>query len=176
MKRDLLEHGKLLGYHTPLNVATHVDDIRVFSDSNGEIYQFYQQLPKYLPLKDLGDNHDFLGMEVNSSKEGVKLFQKKHTKKVLKRFGKFQACINANKTHGEATTSSPANSDSCDSQFPCQTAIASQLYLAVNTRPDILYAVVHLSQFMPCYNDSRWTAAKHTLRFVKGTISRGLSY
>ena len=53
--------------------------------------------------------------------------------------------------------------------------IGSLLYL-VHTRPDICFAVSALSQFMTDPRHVHWIAAKHVLRYLRGTIGCGLSY
>jgi hypothetical protein len=53
--------------------------------------------------------------------------------------------------------------------------IGSLMYL-VNTRPDICYAVNVLSQFMSQPRQTHWIAAKHVLRYLRGTIGYGLRY
>ena len=49
------------------------------------------------------------------------------------------------------------------------------MYL-VNTRPDISFAVNSLSQFMVDPRRVHWTAAKHILRYIRGTMEYGLVY
>jgi hypothetical protein len=49
------------------------------------------------------------------------------------------------------------------------------MYL-VNTRPDICYAVSALSQFMSQPRQIHWVAAKHVLRYLRGTVGYGLRY
>jgi hypothetical protein len=53
--------------------------------------------------------------------------------------------------------------------------IASLMHL-VNIRPDICYAVSVLSQFMSQPRKTHSIAAKHVLRYLRGTISYGLRY
>jgi hypothetical protein len=62
------------------------------------------------------------------------------------------------------------DSDKIDPQL-----IGSLMYL-VNTRLDICYAVNVLSQFMSQSRQTHWTAAKHVLRYLQGTIGYGLRY
>jgi hypothetical protein len=45
-----------------------------------------------------------------------------------------------------------------------------------NTRPNICYAVNVLSQFMSEPRQTRWIAAKHVLRYLRGTVGYGLRY
>ena len=51
-----------------------------------------------------------------------------------------------------------------------------QLMYLVNTRPDISFAVNSLSQFMVDPRRVHWTAAKHILRYIRGTVEYGLVY
>ena len=53
--------------------------------------------------------------------------------------------------------------------------IGSLMYL-VHTRPDICYTVNALSQFMSDLKHIHLIAAKHVLRYVRGTITYGLRY
>jgi len=53
--------------------------------------------------------------------------------------------------------------------------IGSLMYL-VNTRLDFCYAINTLSQFMVEPKRAHWAAAKHILRYVRGTVNFGLRY
>ena len=53
--------------------------------------------------------------------------------------------------------------------------IGSLMYF-VHTRPDICYIVNALSQFMSDPKHIHLIAAKHILRYVRGTITYGLNY
>jgi len=59
------------------------------------------------------------------------------------------------------------SSDRVDSTIYRQ-MIGSLMYLT-NTRPDICFAVNTLSQFMVEPRRVHWIAAKHVLRYLKGT-------
>ncbi|BES92275.1 Hydra magnipapillata [Nesidiocoris tenuis] len=54
-------------------------------------------------------------------------------------------------------------------KFPYQSLIGSLMYLASGTRPDIAFSVNYLSQFNTKYDEATWKAAKHVLRYLKGT-------
>ena len=53
--------------------------------------------------------------------------------------------------------------------------IGSLMYL-VNTRPDICFVVSTLSQYMCEPRQTHWVAAKHVLRYLRGTVGYGLRY
>jgi len=51
------------------------------------------------------------------------------------------------------------------------------MYLAMFTRPDIMYAVNFIqSQFNTNYSTEHWVAAKSILRYLRGTEDYGLMY
>ena len=76
---------------------------------------------------------------------------------------------NLKKLHDAVTRSNPMD----PTQY--RQLIGSLLYL-VHTRPDICYAVSALSQFMSSPKHIHWIAAKHILKYLKGTQDYGLRY
>jgi hypothetical protein len=50
------------------------------------------------------------------------------------------------------------------------------MYLSTCTRPDISFAVRELARYMSNYGMKHYKAAKHLLRYLKGTMSRGIIY
>jgi hypothetical protein len=54
--------------------------------------------------------------------------------------------------------------------------IGSLMYLAVTTRPDIAYAAGVLARFNFNSALSHWLAAKHVLRYLKGTVDYRIAY
>ena len=58
---------------------------------------------------------------------------------------------------------------------PYHLAIGSLMYLAMGTRPDLTFAVQHLSQFASNPSSAHWTAVKRAFRYVKGTYNYSLT-
>ena len=50
------------------------------------------------------------------------------------------------------------------------------MYLAITTRPDIVYAARVLARFNSNPGPAHWQAAKHVLCYLKGTIDHKLVY
>jgi hypothetical protein len=50
------------------------------------------------------------------------------------------------------------------------------MYAAVGTRPDIAFAINRLVSFTVNPTMCHWTAAKHVLRYLKGTKNMGITY
>ncbi|KDQ06824.1 hypothetical protein BOTBODRAFT_120967, partial [Botryobasidium botryosum FD-172 SS1] len=54
-------------------------------------------------------------------------------------------------------------------KVPYRPLIGTLMYIAVGTRPNIMFAVQYLSQFLDCYGAAHWEAAKRVARYLKGT-------
>jgi hypothetical protein len=50
------------------------------------------------------------------------------------------------------------------------------LHLAINTRPDIAFAVARLTQYTIKPNSQCWAALKRLIRYLKGTRTKGIIY
>ena len=57
-----------------------------------------------------------------------------------------------------------------------RSAISSLMYMAIGTRPDISFAVQHLSQFMSNPAPAHWMAVKRVFWYLNGTRSLGITY
>jgi len=66
--------------------------------------------------------------------------------------------------------------DESDDALPYREAVGSLMYLMVGTRPDLAIAVGKLSRFVSCYGKEHWAAIKRVLRYVKGSMDKGLVF
>ena len=67
------------------------------------------------------------------------------------------------------------NSDPVDSR-KYREIIGSLIYLMTCTRPDLSYAVGKLSQYLSEPRQQHWVAAKHILKYLRGTSHYELRY
>eukprot|EP00253_Pinus_taeda_P032349 PITA_32349 len=125
-------------------------------------------------MKDLGQMHYFLGLEVWQQKGEIFLVQGRYATEILKRFrmGDYRPMATPMITNCKKTD---ASEDKDVDPTLYRQLIMSLMYL-VNTRPNICYAVNTLSQFMVEPNRAHWATAKHVLRYLQGTIDYGLLY
>jgi hypothetical protein len=65
----------------------YVDDLIVTSSSSEAVTALLQDLKKEFALKDLGDLHYFLGIEVQREKDGIVLSQGKYARDILAHVG-----------------------------------------------------------------------------------------
>src|SRR5688572_33078851 len=62
------------------------------------------------------------------------------------------------------------------STIPYMSAVGALMYLAIGTRPDIMFSVAKLTQYNNNPGPHHWQAVKHILRYIKGTMDLKLTY
>ncbi|XP_066385230.1 uncharacterized protein [Miscanthus floridulus] len=152
----------------------YVDDIIVASSSQDATNALLQDLQQEFALKDLGDLHYFLGIEVKRKQGGLVLSQERYASDVLARSG-------MNKCKPVDTPLSSIEKLSVldgvklgpeDSTW-YRSLVGALQYLTL-TRPDISFVVNKVCQFLHAPTSVHWSAVKRILRYVKGTIRLGL--
>jgi hypothetical protein len=134
-----------------------------------------QILQSRFNMKDLGEVHSILGMEViRNRKSGTLILrQSGYLRDVLYQF-------NMSNSKPVATpldsTKNVAVSQTCASDIPFRQAVGRLLYAASNTRPDIAFGVSFASRFLSCYNEQHWSLVKRILRYIHGSLSHGLTF
>ncbi|XP_059073404.1 uncharacterized mitochondrial protein AtMg00810-like [Cryptomeria japonica] len=156
-------------------LVLYVDDLLITGEDN-LIDKCKKDLVAEFDMKDMGLLHYFLGLEIIQNKDHIFLSQKKYISDILNRFGMVDCKplatpmeTNLHKLKDEAENSEPAD------VTLFRQIIGSLMYL-VNTRPDICYATNVLSHFMCEPKQIHLVAAKHILRYLKGTSDLGLKY
>ena len=125
-------------------------------------------------MKGLGTMHYFLGLEVWQFPDEIFLNQGKYIVEFLKRFGMLY-CKEINTPM--VTNMKLLNDDSLERVDVTlyRQIIGSLMYLK-NTRRDICFVVNTLSQYMVEPRHVHLVAAKHVMRYLKGTLDCGLRY
>eukprot|EP00171_Calliarthron_tuberculosum_P015091 IDg15091t1 len=131
-------------------------------------------------MKDRGEARVCLGLEIHRDRLNRKLHvsQKSDTETVLERFGMHICKPMA--TPMEASKNNPLSlfSGAQDSagDVPYRPAVGSLMYIIVATRPNLAFAVGKLLQHCEKPLVSHWTAVKRVLRYIAGTLDRGLLF
>lgn len=129
-------------------------------------------LAKQFHMKDLDAASYFLGLEITRSSAGIFISQKKYALDLLKEFDvvtstplklPMDSHLKLTPTSGVPLTDS----------HPYQRLVGKHIYLTV-TRPDIVFAVHILSQFMHHPTDAHMLAAKKLLRYLLSNPSQGI--
>ncbi|PNX83327.1 hypothetical protein L195_g039368 [Trifolium pratense] len=144
----------------------YVDDIIVTRSNSKFLEAFIKQLNVVFSLKDLGQLHYFLGIEVQRDAGGLYLRQTRYINDLLKKFNmeKSSACPTPMITGRQYTFEGEKMAD----PTVYRQAIGALQYLT-NTRPDIAFSVKKLSQYMSSPTTDHWQGIKRILRYLQGT-------
>lgn len=116
----------------------------------------------------------YLGVEIQQDNDKVFISQTAYTNKIIQKFGMENS--NEMATPYDPNTDLNASESLETVGAPYREAVGSLLFLAKTTRPDIMYAVSKVSQFMESPKTNHWTAVKRILRYLKGTKEFGITY
>jgi hypothetical protein len=157
-----------------------VDEILVVAALESALTRVKNILTKLYEIRDNGNAEYFLGVKIEGEHKQVKLTQESYTRGVLERYGMLES--------KPATTPMGQSSDlmhkspcsESDSKrmigVPYREEIGSLLFLAVRTCPDIAVAVRILSKHVHCPRPFHLEVIKRVLRYLKRTMSKGLTY
>jgi len=162
--------------HTVMFVLVYVDDIIVASSSCEATSALLKDLEKEFALKDLGDLHYFLGMEVKRTEQGLVMSQQRYAADVLKRtwMNKSKA-IDTPLLVSEKLSVNDGSPLGLEAASNYRSVVSALQYLTL-TRPDLAYAVNKVCQYLHAPSTAHWSAVKRILRYVQGTISLGLCF
>lgn len=164
---------RITGANTIL-LLLYVDDMIITGSDSVGISELKRSLQSNFEMKDLGDLHYFLGLEVTRDSSGIYLCQSKYTSDLLMRSGitdtKLSSTPLEHNLHLIPGSSAPLRDLTLYRQL-----VGSLVYLTV-TRPDIAYAVHTISQFMAAPCSDHYAVVLRILRYLKGTMFHGLHF
>ena len=156
----------------------YVDDIVLAGSSDKQMVQVKETLAKQFQVKDMGELHYFLGVNIDQDKQSnrVCIGQPAYTSSVLQKFGMEHAKPVNTAVDTAVKLVKATEEDECVDQKRYQSAVGSLLYLSPATRPDITYAVSNVANYSAKPTKQHWTAVKRIMRYLKGTSNSGLVY
>jgi hypothetical protein len=157
-------------------VLVYVDDIIVTSSSNEAISALLKDLGAAFALKDLGDLHYFLGIEVRKYNDGITLTQEKYALDLLTRVGmKDSKSAPTPLSASEKLSATQGDVLGPEDGTKYRSIVGALQYLTL-TRPDIAFSVNKVCQYLHTPTTVHWTAVKRILRYIKGTVGLGLTF
>ncbi|GKD22240.1 retrovirus-related pol polyprotein from transposon TNT 1-94 [Tanacetum coccineum] len=155
-------------------VLVYVDDILLTGNSAQVICDTKASLDKKFTIKDWGLAIYFLGIKLCNTAHGTYLHQMKYVLDLLKDAGLTAAKPTPFPLPQNLKLALNKGNPIADAKS-YKRLVGRLLYLSM-TRPDISYAVQHLSQFVSSSKEPHLQAAMHLLRYLKCSINKGLFY
>ena len=138
-------------------ISLYVDDILIAGSDPQKIEQIKTEFTQRYEMKDLGELNYYLGMKVTRTDDYIQLDQHRYTLDILKKYDYLLAGYETKQyatpmekdlklRKAEALSMSVQQAEFVE-RFPYQNIVGALLYLSINTRPDISYAVGVLARF-----------------------------
>ena len=158
-------------------LLVYVDDILFTGTDEDQVSTTIEQVKERFDTVDLGDARFLLGMPIQRNVDAGTIFltQEAYAKAVLDKFG--MADARPAKTPAEPRPICIEEEEILspeDTKF-FRSATGSLLYLRRGTRPDIIIVMV-LTKSMSKPGPRAMTKLKRVLRYLKGTVSIGITY
>jgi hypothetical protein len=157
----------------PVILLVYVDDLFLTREEKF-ITDCKKKLVAEFEMKYLGLIHYFLGLEVWQSPDRIFLNQGKYAVEILKRFDMLECKSMNTPMETKLKLLVDTSSELVDATLYRQ-IIGLLMYLR-NTRLDTCFVVNTLSQYLVEPRHVHLVAAKHVMRYLKGTLEYGLSY
>ncbi|CAL1359087.1 unnamed protein product [Linum trigynum] len=150
----------------------YVDDLLLTGNDASFLRSFQDKLSAEFSLKQLGNVHYFLGIEVLPTASGFLLSQHKYINDLLTRFQMHEARPTPTPLTSTARLTISTGTAPADATLYRQ--VVGALQYLVTTRPDVAFAVNKLSQYMHAPSTEHWQHVKRLLRYIAGTRAVGL--
>lgn len=158
-------------------VGIYVDDMIIAASNYEDLKSVKSLIGSEFDIVDKGELSYYLGIQIKRQGDQIEIHQQKYIKELTMKFNLLESkprytpldpgmkLVKGNNSGGERIDSTKY-----------QSLIGALLYIAVSTRPDIMYSVCKLSQFNVEPYTEHFVAAKHLLRYLMTTINAKLTY
>jgi histone deacetylase 1/2 len=150
----------------------YVDDIILTASSSGLLQRIVDKLTGEFAMKDLGDLHFFLGIQVTRTPAGFFLSQQHYAEEILERAA-MDNCKSAPTpidTHGKL----PAADGPKVADPSAYRSLAGALQYLTITRPELAYTAQQICLHMHDPRECHQALIKRALRYVRGSLAMGL--
>ena len=170
-------------------VLIYVDDIIILAETEERLQEVKEAFMTRFACKDLGQIKRFLGINVKYVPgDYVRLEQSHYAQSVTEKYREYYVLLfptdrsvplpydTVDRLDDESSLNTDSDYYDWWQSFPYMGIIGSLLYLAINTRPDIIYHVCMLARFSCNHTPQACYVLAHLLSYVAGTTSFGVTY
>lgn len=150
--------------------VVYVDDIILTGNDSQGINDLKLHLYKTFNIKDLGQLGFFLGIEIGYTSSGITLTQRKFTQELLKDAG-IKDC-SSRVTPFPLNLKLTADGGELYSDPSTYRCLVGKLNFVTHTRPNLVYTVQHLSQYLQSPRIPHFDALIHILKYVASTFGQ----
>uniref|UniRef100_A0A2N9GHA6 Reverse transcriptase Ty1/copia-type domain-containing protein n=1 Tax=Fagus sylvatica TaxID=28930 RepID=A0A2N9GHA6_FAGSY len=161
-------------YHLVIGCSESMDSPATCCNNPTAVSDIITQLSTAFELKDLGPLRYFLGLQIEYKKVGLFVHQHKYLTDFLHKFHMTE-CKAATTPIAPTPSLSTTTTDLLSDPTPYRSLVGALQY-ATFTRPDIAFAVNRVCQFMHQPSTLHFAAAKRILRYLKGTLDKGVLF
>lgn len=173
LKRSYIDPALFINKDKTEFLAVHDDDLLHVSNRESD---FGKWLASTFTVKDLGRPTYLLSMELNWKRDSLQLSQTAYLEHIIDKFlprgnGTASVPMSSDERPGRRKNADPAAN-----LRKYQAAVGSLLYAALVTRPDIMFSVCCLSQFVSNPAEDHMRLVENVFRYLAGTKNLMITY
>ncbi|POM64517.1 LOW QUALITY PROTEIN: Integrase catalytic core protein, partial [Phytophthora palmivora] len=160
-------------------IAVYVDDLLIIAPTRALIIKISPE--KKFSTTDLGEVKYLFGWSTQRDRKNRTVFvhQHKYATKIINRFSDYipyPIATPADRNVKLSVSSQPATEAEKDAMksYPYREAVGSIMYLMVGTRPDMVFYMREVSQFLANLEMEHWNAVVRGLKYLAGTKDYGI--
>ena len=153
----------------------YVDDLLYCGDSQNDIDEFEAAMKAQFQLTVEAEVRKFLGIQIEEKEDGILIHQADYCNKIVETFGMADA-VSAKIPILPNLDLEKVDQEPMESAHLFQALLGSLLFLNLNTRPDLCFAVNYLSRRAKSPREADFKALKGIVRYLKDHATFGIFY
>src|SRR5271156_4648028 len=159
----------------------HVDDL-LFT-GNGDHDKLGKKLAEHVKVQDLGECKLYLGIAIHRDLQlrSIALSQRAYISSIISQYGfadvkPLSVPIDPHQVFAKDQCPQSPEEFAIMRDKPFREALGALMYVAVATRPDIMFAVCQLARYSQNPGIEHWHTLKCVFQYLKGTLDWRLTY
>ena len=159
-------------------VGVYVDDLTIAAAKLDTLVRFKNEMSKRYEMKDLGELHFILGLQVERDRKArsLHLNQQLYINTILERFGMSDCKPVKSPLRSKSIMSLRKEGEAKADRAQYLAAVGSLMYAMLGTRPDLAYPVGLLGRFASDPSETHWQGVLSVFKYLKHTNTLGITY